>query len=873
MCSHVLNPSGNGYNPVFACVNPSDPNYLALNGQGRTAWGCDRLYTQNSPVNFNNSDGFGLMTAFAFAASSVALLGAVLSARQVMALDPTGRSKMDRFSLAVAAGITTYGQKRLGVVVSFVLIFFAAICGILFNNVGTQCAPWVEDVSTNTCNPFIGAPGLNTVGVFTGLAYLTGVVMFLFVTLLINVLVKRGSAAIANAASTSAKAGAVVAVRTGAAIAFAAAGAMLMGLVVCIMVLTIGTYDQRLVWQYLVGFGFGASTASFFVRFGGGLFAKAASLGTDLASKLNVASVGSINNSGVVGEAVGAIVSETYGSAHGYMESWMGSIIAAAILGFSTYSNLNLSREQVTCLFGTPDVPRFMVQTNYAISAIAYPLWLAALQIVCNVFGMQVLRPAANDSATAVQQEMGLTWQFRGAAILSSCSYIGLSALVSWICFGSSQEEWNLYGCCLVGVVASLIIGVYVNVTSQRDQYVMGVVAAASDKGPAAFVVESMAVSNLLHVVTVGLLVVLLVACNALGGTYGVAIAAVSMHTNNIIVMTVLTAAPFAESAVRVGEMCLDEVKPEGLTRIDVVMLAIRNMVHSSRTVSMAASAMTAVVLTFSFVQNTGQALTDFDDPVVLAGGFIGAFLPFLCMALVLLPLGPMGARLVCFAARCTLTRARAPAAEHAFLTVKAQVDKEPQLNDGSFVVAKDSTTVSGFVESLHFLTVMNLITPLSLLVLTPFVVAFMLGSLAHAATLFATVMTSLGLGLSLGSTGRMGALASYQLRKGKAGSADALAATLGSSVTSPLHDTVAPALMSWMRALPMLSLLLAPVFQMTNVIGTVFQTQSWWYGLLAGGFWVLFVILPRHFMHGNKFKATRNKQFNAALNQLTKTS
>jgi len=206
-------------------------------------------------------------------------------------------------------------------------------------------------------------------------------------------------------------------------------------------------------------------------------------------------------------------------------------------------------------------------------------------------------------------------------------------------------------------------------------------------------------------------------------------------------------------------------------------------------------------------------------------------------------------------------------------LAVKGQLDKEPQLNDGNFVVAKDSTLVSGYVESLHLLAVMNLITPLSLLVLTPFVVAFMLGSLAHAATLFATVMTSLGLGLSLGSTGRMGALASYQLSKGKAGGADALAATLGSSVTSPLYDTVAPALMAWMRALPMLSLLLAPVFQMTNVEGTVFQTQSWWYGLLAGGFWLLFVILPRHFMHGNQYKAARNKQFNAALNQLTKTS
>jgi len=758
-----------------------------------------------------------------------------------------GKPQMIRFASAILEGMFAYQTMMARLLLVFALVFFGAIVGILFNDVHLACPPITLDdpqFSTNTCNPFIGTPDLTTVGIFTGLCFLTGALLAAATAFISTHISTKANVRTTWACSTSTQDGARVALKSGALVGLATSSLALMGLVICIMVLTIGTYDQRLVWQYLVGFGFGASVCAMFVRVAGGAYAKSAAMGIDLADKMNVAPAGSSHNPGVVAALVGGLVSELSGSALGFFESWIGSIIAAAILGFSTYSNLDLTPPEMVCLFGAPSLPAYTVQTKFAISAIAYPLWLAGVQIICTMFAMQWVRFAVGETDAVRRQEFYLTWSVRGGVYVSNMIYAGLSALVSWICFGTSGEEWKLYGCCLIGMAGALLTGIWHGLMGDKDLMPNRAVQEAADKGPVSFVVEGAAVAGFANMFPMLIIVIVLIACNAIGGQYGVAIAAVSVHAAHAIRVAALVVAPMLETATKIGELCVADVKPEAQGRIDVLLQAARNNSAGNKAVAVLASSLSAVVLTFSFVVNTGAFVVNFDDPVVLAAGFIGAYLPFLMVALQLLPLGPM--------------------AEFVFLDIKKKVEANPQLKDNAF--AGDSLPdVQSLSGALQTRAALNLITPMVVLLATPFVVAFMLGSRAHSATLFAAIVTGTFLALHLGQSGSMAATARYQLARTSAGEARVRAADMGFSLVDPLTDTIAPLVITFVRSLVIFSLLLAPVFRMVNPAGTQFNDSSWWMGICVLGGSVLGLFFF-HYLGAMPFKEKQSSEFAAAV-------
>ena len=701
-----------------------------------------------------------MTTAVAWMAPVCALIGICMAASLgswVLKQDP-GPDQMNSISIRIQQGAKAFLMSEYKL-----LVIFMVVVGIIM------------------------AVALSPI---TALAFATGGVMSAAAGYAGMHVATRANTRTAHAAEQSVAKALNVSFKSGLTMGLCVASFALLGLSLWLLLLVFGIDIVEVAQMHenigmVEGFATGASAVALFARVGGGIYTKAADVGADLVGKVEAGiPEDDPRNPATIADNVGDNVGDVAGMGADLFESYTGSILAPTILA-ATFGALG-------GYFATGDL----------VWALVTPLLIAGCGIITSIIGLFAVR--AKEGA-ALHKALN-----RGTYVAAGIEIVVIFCLFAvWNSQSVEAQPLWLFGSVLCGLIAGLAIGKITEYFCSDKYKPVHKIAEAADTGAATVIIEGIGTGMLSTIAPIVLVALAIIGAYTFGnmafpnaaadggiavGLFGVGLAATGMLSNTAITIGVDAYGPVADNAGGIAEMA--GLPEEVRDRTDALDAVGNTTAAIAKGFAIASAGLSAISLFVSYQATMHHSIPDFaltlTDPLIVAGIFIGAMMPFMFAALT------MGA--VSRAAHAMVEEVR-----RQFREIKGIMEYKAEPEYDKCVAISTSSAL----REMMLPGCLAIVVPVAIGCFNPAMLGGFLAGAVATGMLMAIFMSNAG--------GAWDNAKKYieQGHHGGKGSEAHKAAVVGDTVGDPFKDTSGPSMNILINLMTIVSLTFAPLFIM----------------------------------------------------------
>jgi K(+)-stimulated pyrophosphate-energized sodium pump len=730
-------------------------------------------------------------------AGLAAVVFAMYLARDVMRRDK-GPQAMQDVGDMIREGADAFVRRQY-TTIGILALVGAVVIGVVIALVETREVADVPDLA--------GGP----IGIMTAVAFLVGAACSMASGIIGMFVSVRSNVRTAAAARRSLVEAVQVAMRGGAVSGFLVVALSLLGVwaIFTVYETLIGDVTVAEAPFLIVGFGFGASFVALFAQLGGGIYTKAADVGSDLVGKVEAGiPEDDPRNAGVIADLVGDNVGDCAGRGADLFESTAAENIGAMILGVAAFTIAEAA--------GWPNPEGW----------IFFPLVVRAFGLLATIVAMFFIRGSETEDpmnilnrgywVTTLLSVVGLF--ITTNLMMNTGDAVGTLGWPAWIWF---------FGAGLVGLATSVVF-VYIT-----QYYTAGTfrpvreIAEASKTGPATNIISGTAVGFETTFVTAVSIGIALIAShwlgsqagltntegNDVGGIFGTAVATMGMLMTTAYILAMDTFGPITDNAGGVAEFSRSEAGAREITdRLDAVGNTTKAL---TKGYAIASASLAAFLLFSAYIDKVNLILGNQIEAGTRAAGTLLEAVNLADVGVFVAAL--IGAMLVYFFSSLAI-RAVGVTAQSIIVEVRRQFREMPGIMDYSqrpdYARVVDITTRAALRQ---------MVAPGLVAVATPIAVGILLGHEAVAGMLMVGTIAGVLLATVLNNGGgawdnakkfiEAGHLRDEQGNVLGKGSPAHAAAVVGDTVGDPFKDTAGPSLHVLVKLLATITLVLAPLF------------------------------------------------------------